>query len=379
LRGKTCGPLKPSASFSLVLLFGAIILGSHRDLSGQSLRRIPSDRLVVPLAGVSVIRDSTAWRILWDRFARPRRLSSGDTLEVLRRPRIAFADTILIAIAPGGVTGCDNSLRMVEEIREFPDSVVVRYSTTGVASGIDAGGGLYITCQAFFTPIDIVAIRRTSAPILFRPYQVDSPLPPAPWWDRPSIAALDSMPRLKRVVYLDALAMDPSVRGRYLLEIARRPVDGYAAYNLLSRPEVQRDWRALRTIWGHGDDLRTRAQRLILDLPTASLAENREAPRDLLELLIGDLIEHPSTPGWVDRLPGRQNRANALLRNSSVLGDVELLARMVYSTQFLPDLHARVCRAYLGRYPRTREWVGTDGMKYQQTVICPVPAQTVGQ
>jgi hypothetical protein len=354
-------------TFAACALAASLCTGAG-PAQGQTLRRIPSERLSVPLPGVAVIRDSAAWRTLWLRFAKLSRRN--DVLERPGAPPVRFSDSILVALAPGGANGCSNSLRMVRSIEEHADSVVVRYSSTGLAERGSGTDFMYVTCAAFFTPIDVVALRRTSRLIVFRPAAGQAALPAARWWDRPSMAEIDTMPERTRIAFLDALALDPRVRGRYLVEVARRPVNGWVAELLLGRPEVRGDWRALRAISAHGDELGRIAQRLLIERHGMRLAADPDAPRDLLALVMNDLLDRGSEAQWRANLPRRERRARALAHNPAVLRDYELLGRLTYAAQWLPAVNQEVCAAFLARYPLTREWTA-DGNQYQFTAHCP--------
>ena len=314
-----------------------LLLLSTSQLAAQadSLQRVRSSELWIPLPGRAVIRDSADWAVLWQRFGRIGR-REGELIRP-KPPEVRFEDQLLIAVSMGRGTGCDNTARYVHRIREEADSVVVEVGREQ--------SGPRITCMAEINPVDVVSLPRSSAPIAFRPNRDDKPEPgPASWWETPSGSELDSMDPRERGVFMLALALDENTPDSLLVAVAGRlsAVDWTIGDLLLERPGVRRNPDAVFALT-HVRSTGEKAKRILLDEHGTSLAGDPSTPGEVLRTLMSEARSGDAYREMAERL----------LQHPAVRTDQELLLDFTYFAQHYRDLWLQGCDLYLKRWPRT--------------------------
>jgi hypothetical protein len=334
----------------------------------ESLHRVATQQLLIPLRGVAVIRDSVAWHLLWRRYEE-RAYRDGRVVHAAV-PSIDFRTEMLVAVALGPTSGCSNEAHNIGDIVERPDSIII------VIGSADEGEPLVqLTCAMEIEPVDVVRLNRSSKPVAFHSYQAGIPTPPpATWWRRPSPAELDRMGESERGVFMSVLARDPATPLPTLVTIVGRlPVgEGEIARDLLRRSDVLASTELLIALarWDQQGGSRGReAKDELFARHGTALAGDPSTPSDVLGMLIEQLRGQ-----WT---PRHQEVARLLARNPTVQGKDELLRQFIFLTQNRRDVSGEACKVYVAR------WISRENpaptMKYLcSQVLLPEPSSVDG-
>ncbi len=230
---------------------------------------IDARSLRLPTPGAAVITDARQWRALWQRY------SGGVAQPPTSVPEVDFSTKQLVVVG-ANAAGCSRDPSVF--------AVYLLADTISVQSG-NAIARLRL-CGDSRIATDVIVIDRTSKPIrCFHNATYTQPLPPAPWWERRSLADLDTVADpISRAGWLVELARaDTSVANLRRLAEATARVGGASA--LLAVPQLQRDSLAVYTVMYNGGVWTAEATRNLVDAQGPALVRDPKTSGGTLELM----------------------------------------------------------------------------------------------
>lgn len=310
-RASICIVLRCFAIFAGMLASGCLDLRHHPPPAdpprGESVpfRRVGAGVLSISDAGVLVIRDAESWRTLGTRF----HMDGAAPL-----PRVDFAREMVAAVSMGGTSGCSMAARFVWRVERRRDSLFVVLAYDGYPEPLP-----FDTCAMVVSPVDLVVLPRTDAPVAFTGYVAGFRAPPpARWLAHPTVAETDTITPHWRDLYRLFLARDTATSADELARLVDRvdeqaPEELYKA--LLEHPRVQADLGLLLRLV-RSDRPSERMAQVLLERHGARLARDPATDREVLRLLLWRLDGERE---------GYREIAASLIGNPAVLGDERLL------------------------------------------------------
>jgi hypothetical protein len=201
-------------------------------------RRVQDNNLWIDRRGVLVIREDSAWRALWKRYA---------PAAPAKAPPLDFSEQMVAAVSMGAISSCSSSASYVDRVERDRDSlfVVINYAAFPVEGGESM-------CMMEIAPVDLLVLPRSDLPVAFVGSTDRVPVPPpAQWLERYTVADTDTMRVERWRAARLGLARDSATSAAELAQLVDRLEQHFdpELYDALRiNPRVSRDGALLQRL-----------------------------------------------------------------------------------------------------------------------------------